>query len=72
MKGVKNNFIKTFPYENCKSCINTYGKSKICKNCDGKSGYEELYNTDPNCIHEIISASGGEIKCIKCGGWFCY
>lgn len=33
---------------------------------------EELYQADPKCDHYIIPASGGGIKCIKCGGWFCY
>jgi hypothetical protein len=64
-----NNFIKTFPYKNCKSCINTYGKSKICKNCDGQSEYDEIYNADSNCTHGIKGCiSGG----VKCNGWFCY
>ena len=37
------------------------------------STYEdELWDADPDCEHEIVSASGGGIKCKKCGGWFCY
>ena len=33
---------------------------------------EELWDADPKCDHEIIDPPGGGIKCIKCGGWFCY
>jgi hypothetical protein len=33
---------------------------------------EELWNADPNCKHKIVNANGGGIRCIKCGGWFCY
>ena len=33
---------------------------------------EELWDAEPDCDHEIVSASGGGIKCTKCGGWFCY
>ena len=32
----------------------------------------ELWNADPSCIHNIKSASGGGIRCIRCRGWFCY
>ena len=41
---------------------------------DELSGYTErrgLCNADPNCKHEVYSASGGGVKCIKCGGWYC-
>ena len=30
-----------------------------------------LYNADPKCLHLIRSASGGGIKCERCGGWYC-
>ena len=33
---------------------------------------EFLFDADENCNHEIVSASGGGIKCTKCKGWFCY
>lgn len=40
-------------------------------------GYEylrntELYNADSNCDHNIVPQLSGGVKCIKCGGWFCY
>ena len=35
-------------------------------------GEEELWDANPNCKHKIINASGGGVKCIKCGGWFCF
>lgn len=31
-----------------------------------------LWEADPNCVHDIQSASGGGIRCTKCSGWFCY
>ena len=30
-----------------------------------------LFNADPNCKHEIKNKWSG-VKCVKCGGWFCY
>ena len=33
---------------------------------------EELWNADPNCKHNIVSARGGGVRCTKCGGWMCY
>ena len=33
---------------------------------------EELWDANPNCKHKIINASGGGVKCIKYGGWFCF
>ena len=65
-------FIKTFPYESCKSCAKTFGKSRICKSCDGENNYDELYDADPNCVHDIYSCLSGGIKCKKCNGWFCF
>lgn len=55
----------------CKDCANHF-HTVICKECYDNSKFNELYNADENCKHEIIHASGGGIKCIKCGGWFCY
>lgn len=31
---------------------------------------EILYDADPNCVHDIIEL-WSEIKCSKCGGWYC-
>lgn len=31
-----------------------------------------LWNALVGCDHDIKCAPGGGIKCIKCGGWFCY
>lgn len=33
---------------------------------------QPLYDADPNCMHEIVDAPGGGVRCEKCGGWFCY
>lgn len=57
--------------ELCKSCISHLSK-KVCKTCVNNSKYEELYNADSNCKHNIIDANGGGIRCTKCNGWFCY
>lgn len=68
-----NQFIKTFKYEACKSCKYTSNKSRHCKTCDGISGYYELYDADPNCVHDIGSGGGmSGVKCKKCNGWFCF
>lgn len=37
-----------------------------------KFWWEELYNADENCEHDIQPASGGGVKCTKCSGWFCF
>ena len=31
----------------------------------------DLWNADPECKHEVEHASGGGVKCRKCGGWKC-
>ena len=31
----------------------------------------ELWDADPDCKHEVISAPGGGVKCTKCKGWYC-
>ena len=34
---------------------------------------EDLYDADPDCVHDVQSAPGGSgVKCTKCNGWFCY
>jgi len=33
---------------------------------------EDLFGSDPNCEHEVVSAPGGGVKCKKCTGWFCF
>lgn len=35
-------------------------------------GTEELWEADPNCVHDIQAQPSGGIKCTKCRGWFCY
>lgn len=62
---------KTFPFKNCRSCARSYGVSERCNICNGESEYEELYNADPNCVHNVVPVSSG-VKCTKCDGWFCY
>lgn len=37
-----------------------------------KENPEELWEADPNCVHDIQHAPGGGVKCTKCRGWFCY
>lgn len=32
----------------------------------------ELWNANPACEHNVVSGSGGGVRCTKCGGWFCY
>lgn len=32
----------------------------------------ELYDADPTCWHELDPDCSSGIKCIKCGGWFCF
>lgn len=32
----------------------------------------ELYNADPDCLHDEHPAPGGGVKCSKCRGWFCF
>ena len=32
----------------------------------------ELWDADPNCIHEYDPRCYSGIKCLKCRGWFCY
>jgi len=39
---------------------------------EGETGYQELYDADPNCEHKIEAQFSGGIKCVKCGGWFCF
>lgn len=36
------------------------------------SDMNTLWDADPNCEHVEEAQSGGGVKCIKCGGWFCY
>lgn len=37
----------------------------------GEENNEELWDADPNCIHNIVDAPGGGVKCTKCKGWMC-
>lgn len=62
--------IKSFKFEECKSCEYVVGLSQECNTCVDGCYYSELWNADENCIHEIIEGNG--IRCTKCGGWFCY
>ena len=32
----------------------------------------ELWGSDPKCIHDIQPQPRGGVKCTKCRGWFCY
>ena len=34
--------------------------------------FNELWDADPNCKHDIKNAPGGGVKCTKCRGWCCY
>lgn len=33
---------------------------------------EVLYVARPSCKHKIKAQLSGGIKCVNCGGWFCY
>ena len=33
---------------------------------------QELWDANPNCVHDIQPAPGGGVRCTKCSGWFCY
>lgn len=39
---------------------------------EGFWGRHILYNARPSCEHEIQAQLSGGIRCIKCGGWYCY
>ena len=34
--------------------------------------FNELWESDPKCIHHIVDMPGGGIRCTKCLGWFCF
>lgn len=36
------------------------------------NGMNELWDSDPKCIHDIKPQPRGGVKCTKCRGWFCY
>ena len=56
----------------CKSCEHNNNKYKYCKECDGEIHFSELYNADPNCVHDVKAQLSGGVKCTKCPGWFCF
>jgi hypothetical protein len=39
---------------------------------DGAEIEDVLYNARPSCKHKIQGQLSGGIKCVNCGGWFCY
>ena len=50
------------------------GEAYAC-NCEigrDHSTQTVLWNSDPECVHELVSGPGGGIVCSKCRGWFCY
>ena len=37
------------------------------------TGIEDvLWNARPSCKHQIQAQVSGGVKCVNCGGWFCY
>lgn len=34
--------------------------------------WNQLWESDPDCTHDIKPASGGGVKCVHCPGWFCF
>ena len=32
----------------------------------------ELWDADPDCKHEYDKNLWSGVRCLKCGGWFCY
>lgn len=49
-------------------------KTKQAKDAevDWNDDGSDLWDADPNCKHEVVSAPGGGAKCRKCKGWFCF
>ena len=39
---------------------------------DGTKIEDVLYDAIPSCKHKIEAQLSGGIKCVNCGGWFCY
>ena len=39
---------------------------------DGTTYEDVLWHYDPACLHELDPNNWSGIKCMKCGGWFCY
>lgn len=60
-------FVKTFKYDNCRSCRETVGKSDTCGYCINGSRYRELFDADETCVHNLFM--GNIIVCVNCGGW---
>lgn len=59
-------------YNNCVLCARNNKKDKACNDCDGTTKFDELYDADPDCKHNVVSSSGGGVHCTKCTGWFCF
>jgi hypothetical protein len=37
------------------------------------TGMEDiLWDARPSCKHKIQAQLSGGVKCVNCGGWFCY
>ena len=37
------------------------------------TGIEDiLWDARPSCQHKIQAQLSGGVKCVNCGGWFCY
>ncbi len=45
---------------------------KVCPPDVSPESWEPLHDADPKCVHDIVDAPGGGVKCGKCAGWFCY
>lgn len=52
----------------------TINGEHVCTQCAelAHADQYELWDADPNCVHDEQPQSGGGVKCSKCGGWFCY
>ncbi len=62
----------SFPYQSTK-LFNWNSKKKFTKKSKNKKSKKIfLYDADPNCEHKLHPNCWSGIKCIKCGGWFCY
>lgn len=46
-------------YSACIHCTKNNSNSKECKSCVGKI-YNEIYDADPNCVHNIEGCLSGE------------
>lgn len=81
MDGMKNEIGETLAYCELWDEWKNITLGDCFENCESQEKYTEnfeylrntkLHNADPNCNHNIVPQLSGGVKCVKCGGWFCY